>query len=187
MTPSDLPLLELRGISKRFAGVQALDDVSFELYPGEVHMLLGENGAGKSTLMKMLCGAHKADAGEFFYQGQLVTISGAADAQRLGIAVIFQEFTLVPYLSVAQNIFLGREPKGRLPGAVDHVRMRQQARVIMDQLGMALHPDTMVATLGVAQQQMVEIAKALSQDARILVLDEPTAALSDNETEKLFA
>jgi ribose transport system ATP-binding protein len=186
MTPSDLPLLELRGISKRFAGVQALDDVSFELYPGEVHMLLGENGAGKSTLMKMLCGAHKADAGEFFYQGQLVTISGAADAQRLGIAVIFQEFTLVPYLSVAQNIFLGREPKGRLPGAVDHVRMRQQARVIMDQLGMALHPDTMVATLGVAQQQMVEIAKALSQDARILVLDEPTAALSDNETEKLF-
>jgi ribose transport system ATP-binding protein len=186
MTSLDPPLLELRGISKRFAGVQALDDVSFELYPGEVHMLLGENGAGKSTLMKVLCGAHKADAGEFFHKGQPVTISGAADAQRLGIAVIFQEFTLVPYLSVAQNIFLGREPKGRLPGAVDHVRMREQARVIMDQLGMALHPDTMVATLGVAQQQMVEIAKALSQDARILVLDEPTAALSDNETEKLF-
>jgi ribose transport system ATP-binding protein len=186
MTSLDPPLLELRGISKRFAGVQALDDVSFELYPGEVHMLLGENGAGKSTLMKVLCGAHKADAGEFFYQGKPVTISGAADAQRLGISVIFQEFTLVPYLSVAQNIFLGREPKGRLPGAVDHVRMREQARVIMDQLGMALHPDTMVATLGVAQQQMVEIAKALSQDARILVLDEPTAALSDNETEKLF-
>jgi ribose transport system ATP-binding protein len=186
MTSLDPPLLELRGISKRFAGVQALDDVSFELYPGEVHMLLGENGAGKSTLMKVLCGAHKADAGEFFHKGRPVMISGAADAQRLGISVIFQEFTLVPYLSVAQNIFLGREPKGRLPGVVDHPRMRQQARAIMDQLGMALHPDTMVATLGVAQQQMVEIAKALSQDARILVLDEPTAALSDNETEKLF-
>jgi len=186
MTRSASPLLELRGISKRFAGVQALDDVSFELYPSEVHMLLGENGAGKSTLMKVLCGAHHADAGEFFYQGSPVKITGPADAQRLGIAVIFQEFTLVPYLSVAQNIFLGREPKGRFPGSVDHARMRADAQKIMDQLGMTLNPDTVVATLGVAQQQMVEIAKALSQEARILVLDEPTAALSDNETEKLF-
>jgi ribose transport system ATP-binding protein len=186
MTSTEPPLLELRGISKRFAGVQALDDVSFELFPGEVHMLLGENGAGKSTLMKVLCGAHKADAGEFFHQGKPVRISGSADAQQLGIAVIFQEFTLVPYLSVAQNIFLGREPKGRLPGAVDHVAMRRQAQTIMDQLGMTNSPDTVVANLGVAQQQMVEIAKALSQNARILVLDEPTAALSDNETEKLF-
>ncbi|MCA0214918.1 MAG: sugar ABC transporter ATP-binding protein [Proteobacteria bacterium] len=180
------PLLELRGISKSFTGVQALDDVSLQLFPGEVHMLLGENGAGKSTLMKVLCGAHTADAGEFFHKGQPVTIAGPADAQRLGIAVIFQEFTLVPYLSVAQNIFLGREPRGRLPGTVDHGLMRKQARAIMDQLGMTLDPGTAVATLGVAQQQMVEIAKALSQDARILVLDEPTAALSDNETDKLF-
>lgn len=186
MTSPEPPLLALRGISKRFTGVRALDDVSFELHAGEVHMLLGENGAGKSTLMKVLCGAHTADAGEFFYQGQPVRIAGPADAQRLGIAVIFQEFTLVPYLSVAQNIFLGREPRGRVPGSVDHARMRQQARTIMDQLGMTLDPDTVVATLGVAQQQMVEIAKALSQEARILVLDEPTAALSDNETEKLF-
>lgn len=182
-----VPILELRGISKRFTGVQALDDVSFELHCGEVHMLLGENGAGKSTLMKVLCGAHTADAGEFFYQGAPVVIGGPADAQRLGIAVIFQEFTLVPYLSVAQNIFLGREPKSRLPGLVDHARMRREAQAIMDQLGMTLDPNTVVATLGVAQQQMVEIAKALSQKARIVVLDEPTAALSDNETEKLFA
>jgi len=181
------PLLELRGISKRFTGVQALDNVSFELFEGEVHMLLGENGAGKSTLMKVLCGAHKADAGEFFHRGEPVTIETPADARRLGIAVIFQEFTLVPHLSVAQNIFLGREFHGRVPGTVDHARMRREASAIMDQLGMTLDPDTEVASLGVAQQQMVEIAKALSQDARILVLDEPTAALSDNETEKLFA
>jgi len=181
------PLFELRGISKRFTGVQALDDVSFELYEGEVHMLLGENGAGKSTLMKVLCGAHTADAGEFFHRGEPVAMTGPADARKHGIAVIFQEFTLVPYLSVAQNIFLGREFPGRLPGTVDHARMRREARAIMDQLGMTLDADTPVASLGVAQQQMVEIAKALSQKARILVLDEPTAALSDNETEKLFA
>ncbi len=186
MTTPAPPVLELRGISKSFAGVQALDDVSFELYSGEVHMLLGENGAGKSTLMKVLCGAHKADAGEFFHQGRPVAISGSSDAQRLGIAAIFQEFTLVPYLSVTQNIFLGREPRGRFPGSIDHARMRRQASSIMAQLGMTLDPDTVVANLGVAQQQMVEIAKALSQDARILVLDEPTAALSDKETEKLF-
>lgn len=186
--PHPIPILELRGICKGFPGVKALDDVSFELYEGEVHMLLGENGAGKSTLMKVLCGAYTADAGQFFYKGQPVVMHGPADAHALGIAVIFQEFTLVPYLSVAQNIYLGREPRGRLPGLIDHARMRADAQVILDQLGMStLTPDTIVATLGVAQQQMVEIAKALSQSARILVLDEPTAALSDNETEKLFA
>jgi len=185
--PGLSPLLELRGICKRFSGVQALADVSLEIFAGEVHMLLGENGAGKSTLMKVLCGAHQADAGEFVHQGRPVAISCPADAQRLGIAVIFQEFTLVPYLSVAQNIFLGREPKGRVPGTVDRARMRRQAKEILLQLGMTLDPDTPVANLGVAQQQMIEIAKALSQNARILVLDEPTAALSDHETEKLFS
>lgn len=180
------PLLELRGISKQFTGVKALDDVSLQLYAGEVHMLLGENGAGKSTLMKILCGAYQADAGEMYWQGNPVQVDRPADAQRLGIAVIFQEFTLVPHLSVAQNIFLGREPKGRFPGTVDHAAMRRQAQVIMGQLGMSLDPGTEVAQLGVAQQQLVEIAKAMSQQARILVLDEPTASLSDNETEKLF-
>lgn len=181
-----IPLLELRGVSKHFTGVQALDNVSIQLYAGEVHMLLGENGAGKSTLMKILCGAYRADAGEFHHQGRRVEVTGPVDAQRLGIAVIFQEFTLVPHLSVAHNIFLGREPAGRFPGSVNHAQMRREARKIMDQLGMTLDPDTEVADLGVAQQQMVEIAKAMSQDARILVLDEPTASLSDNETEKLF-
>ena len=187
MTAPLPPVLELRGICKRFAGVQALDHVSLDLHAGEVHMLLGENGAGKSTLMKVLCGAHTADAGSLFHRGQPVKIATPADARRLGIAVIFQEFTLVPHLSVAQNIFLGREPAGRVPGTVDQAAMRQSASVLMDLMGMTLDPGAEVASLGVAQQQMVEIAKALSHDAGILVLDEPTAALSDHEAEKLFA
>ncbi|WER48337.1 sugar ABC transporter ATP-binding protein [Cupriavidus sp. WKF15] len=181
------PLFEMRGICKDFPGVKALDDVSFAIYPGEVHMLLGENGAGKSSLMKVLCGVYLADAGEFYHNGRRVSVTGPADTMGLGIAVIFQEFSLVPYLDIAQNIFLGREPRGRVPGSVDHARMHAEARRLLDILGMDLSTHTPVHRLGVAQQQMVEIAKALSQDARILVLDEPTAALSDRETEKLFA
>ncbi|KJC37797.1 sugar ABC transporter ATP-binding protein [Bradyrhizobium sp. LTSP857] len=181
------PLLELRGISKEFPGVKALDDVSFALYPGEVHMLLGENGAGKSSLMKVLCGAYKADAGEFFHKGEKVTINSTADAQKLGIAVIFQEFSLVPYLDIAQNIFLGREPKGRIPGTIDRRKILADAKRLLDMIGFDIDPSVVVNTLGVAQQQMVEIAKAISQNARILVMDEPTAALSDRETELLFA
>ena len=180
------PLLEMRGICKTFPGVRALDDVSFDIYPGEVHMLLGENGAGKSSLMKVLCGVYVADAGEFHHQGQRVEVSGPADTMRLGIAVIFQEFSLVPYLDIAQNIFLGREPRGRVPGSVDHAKMHAEARRLLDTLGMDISTHTPVHRLGVAQQQMIEIAKALSQNARILVLDEPTAALSERETEKLF-
>ncbi|KWR90692.1 sugar ABC transporter ATP-binding protein [Cupriavidus sp. IDO] len=181
------PLLEMRGICKAFPGVKALDDVSFEIYPGEVHMLLGENGAGKSSLMKVLCGVYVADAGEFYHEGRRVSVSSPVDTMRLGIAVIFQEFSLVPYLDIAQNIFLGREPRGGLPGSTDHARMHAEARRLLDILGMDISTRTPVHRLGVAQQQMVEIAKALSQNARILVLDEPTAALSDRETEKLFA
>ena len=184
--PEATPVLELRGISKGFVGVQALDDVSFALHSGEVHILLGENGAGKSTLMKILCGAYKADAGEFFYEGKAVKIARPSDAKAYGIAVIFQEFTLVPHLSVAQNIFLGREFKDRWTGLLDQARMRSEAQQILDELDMAINPDAELVTLGVAQQQMVEIAKALSQNARILVLDEPTASLSDKETGKLF-
>jgi len=113
---ADVPLFELRGISKEFPGVKALDDVSFEIRAGEVHMLVGENGAGKSTLMKILCGAYHADRGSFFHNGEPVTIHDAGAARKFGIAVIFQDFTLVPYLDIAQNIFLGREFPGRLPG-----------------------------------------------------------------------
>ncbi|WP_407179138.1 sugar ABC transporter ATP-binding protein [Bradyrhizobium sp. STM 3562] len=181
------PLLELKGISKAFPGVKALEDVSFEVWPGEVHMLLGENGAGKSTLMKVLCGAYRSDAGEFFYRGERVSINSSADAQRLGIAVIFQEFSLVPYLDIAQNIFLGREPKRAVPGTIDRHRLLRDAERVLRSIGFDIDPTTIVAKLGVAQQQMVEIAKAVSQNARILVMDEPTAALSDRETELLFA
>jgi ribose transport system ATP-binding protein len=181
-----VPLLELRGISKEFPGVKALDDVSFAVWPGEVHMLLGENGAGKSSLMKVLCGADSADSGEFYYKGDQVSISSTADAQKLGIAVIFQEFSLVPYLDIAQNIFLGREPPGRIPGTIDRRRILRDARRILDSIGFDIDPSILVAKLGVAQQQMVEIAKAISQNARILVMDEPSAALSDRETELLF-
>jgi ribose transport system ATP-binding protein len=182
-----VPLFELRGISKQFPGVKALDEVSFTIARGEVHMLLGENGAGKSTLMKVLCGAYRADSGELLQNGKPADISSPADARRFGIAVIFQEFTLVPYLDIAQNIYLGRAFRGRVPGFVDRKRLYSQARRVLDMIGFDIDPHTPVHTLGVAQQQMVEIAKALSQDARILVMDEPTAALSDRETERLFA
>ncbi len=180
------PILELRSISKFFPGIKALDQVSFDVFSGEVHMLLGENGAGKSTLMKVLCGAYQADAGEIYYQGQPVKIANPSDARALGIAVIFQEFSLVPYLNIAQNIFLGREYPGKIPGAIDHARMHAEARHWLDVLSLHIDTHTLVHTLGVAQQQMVEIAKALSQNAKILVMDEPTAALSDRETTLLF-
>lgn len=181
------PLFELRGISKEFPGVKALDDVSFSVWPGEVHMLLGENGAGKSSLMKVLCGAYRADSGSFYYKGEKVQISSPADAQKLGIAVIFQEFSLIPYLDIAQNIFLGREPAGRIPGTIDRKRILADAGRVLASIGFDIDPSIRIEKLGVAQQQMVEIAKAISQDARILVMDEPTAALSDRETELLFA
>jgi ribose transport system ATP-binding protein len=180
-------MVEMRGVSKTFPGVRALDDVSLAVHAGEVHMLLGQNGAGKSTLIKVLYGACHPDAGEIRFEGRPVRIHSAADARRLGIAVIFQEFSLVPSLDVAQNIFLGRELAGRLPGSLDHARMHAAARRWLDLLGIDLDTRTLVRQLGVAQRQLVEIAKALSQDARVLVMDEPTAALSGHEIDRLFA
>ncbi len=180
------PLLALRNVSKTFPGVRALDDVSLELYAGEVHMLLGENGAGKSSLIKVLYGAYRADAGTILYEGNPVDIARPADARRLGIAVIFQEFSLVPFLDLAQNIFLGSEPRRPLTRLIDHARMHREARAVLDSLGLDYDTRALPVQLGVAQQQMVEIAKALSQRARILVMDEPTAALSERETAALF-
>ncbi|MEO8260365.1 MAG: sugar ABC transporter ATP-binding protein [Acidobacteriota bacterium] len=184
---STSPLLEMRGISKLFPGVRALDEVSLTVEAGEVHVLLGQNGAGKSTLIKALYGAYHPDRGEFLFEGQPVRIGSPADARRLGVAVIFQEFSLVPYLDVAQNIFLGREFPGRIPGTIDRARAHVEARRVLASLAADLDTHTPVHQLGVAQQQMVEIAKALSQQARLLVMDEPTAALSDPEIARLFA
>jgi ribose transport system ATP-binding protein len=182
-----MPLLEMRGISKSFPGVRALDGVSLSVNAGEVHFLLGQNGAGKSTLIRILYGAHHPDAGEVLVDGRHVRLHTPADARALGIAVIFQEFSLVPYLNLAQNIFLGREPHGRIPGTIDHKAMHAEARRLLDMLGVRLETHALAHELGVAQQQVVEIAKALSQRARILVMDEPTAALSDHEIDRLFA
>src|SRR5215472_11784973 len=177
----------MRGISKSFPGVRALDGVSLSVNAGEVHFLLGQNGAGKSTLIRILYGALHPEAGEVLVDGRPVRLHSPADARALGIAVIFQEFSLVPYLDLAQNIFLGREPRGRVPGTIDHKAMHAEARRLLDMLGVRLDTHTLAHELGVAQQQVVEIAKALSQHARILVMDEPTAALSDHEIDRLFA
>jgi len=180
MKPNAAPLIEIRGVSKAFPGARALDDVSLAVHAGEVHMLVGQNGAGKSTLIKVLCGAHHPDQGDFLVDGSPVRIHSVADARRLGIAVIFQEFSLVPCLNVAQNIFLGREIR-------DRRRMHAEAAKLLELLGTPLDTHARVDQLGVAQQQVVEIAKALSQNTRILVMDEPTAALSEPEIAKLFA
>ena len=177
-------LLEMRSITKRFPGVVALDRVDFELERGEVHVLLGENGAGKSTLVKMLAGAYRPDEGEILLDGEAASISSATDAQKLGISTIYQEFNLVPQFTVAENIFLGRQP--RRFGFVDRRKMREEARKLLDRMKVLVDPDALVSNLGVAQRQMVEIAKALSLNARILIMDEPTASLSGQEVERLF-
>jgi ABC-type sugar transport system ATPase subunit len=179
------PLLAMRGICKSFPGVQALQDVDLDLHAGEVLALLGENGAGKSTLIKILGGAHRPDAGTLALDGRPAAIADPVAARRAGVAVIYQEFNLVPALSARANIFLGQE-RWRLGLLADRAECRR-ARELLDRLGLAIDPETPCAELTVAQQQAVEIAKALAFDARILVMDEPTAALTGQETERLFA
>lgn len=179
------PLIRMQGISKAFPGVQALQDAQLELRRGEVHVLLGENGAGKSTLMKVLCGQYPADSGTIDLDGQRVAPSSPHTAQQLGIIMIHQELNLVPSLSAAQNIFLGHEPT-RL-GVFDADTMRNTSRELLGRLGSDIDPDVPVAKLSVAQQQLIEIAKALRERPRVLVMDEPTAALADNEIKALFA
>jgi inositol transport system ATP-binding protein len=178
------PLLRMSGISKRFPGVQALDDVAFEVAPGEIHALLGENGAGKSTLLKILSGAQQPDSGAIALAGAEVTMATPHDAQRLGIVTIYQEFTLAPNMTVAENVFIGREP-GAGP-FVNWRKMAAQTRAITDRLGLGLKPLSFVRDLSVAEQQMVEIARALSMQSRLIVMDEPTSALSSAEVDKLF-
>src|SRR5579884_2666087 len=176
----------MRHISKQYPGVRALDDVSLTVYEGEVHALLGENGAGKSTLMKILAGAETKDSGEILLSGQRVHIDSPQKAMSLGISIIYQEFNLVPYLSAGENIFLGREPRALLPGFVDFRTLYRRSQEVLDRLGVRLDARAPVYRLSVAQQQMVEIAKATSKQARIIIMDEPSATLTEHELQALF-
>ncbi|MCR4408343.1 MAG: sugar ABC transporter ATP-binding protein [Anaerolineae bacterium] len=179
-------ILRMEQICKRFPGVQALDNVTFRVARGEIHALVGENGAGKSTLMKILTGAIPRDSGQIILRGQEIEIDSPGRAQQLGISMIHQELALIPYLNVGQNIYLGREPGGPLPGLINWPQLYSQAREQLARLNMDLDPLTAVADLPIAQQQMVEVAKALSFNADIIVMDEPTSALTERETETLF-
>jgi len=175
----------MKGIGKRFPGVVALDDVSLEVYPGEVVALIGENGAGKSTLMKILGGVYQPDAGQVLIEGQPVVINNVSDAIRLRVGFIHQELNVLDNLDVAGNVFLGREPR-KAVFLVDRAKMKQESEVYLRRLGLDVPGDTPLARLSIAQQQLVEIAKTLSQNARILIMDEPTSSLTLSETERLI-
>src|SRR5450759_4629547 len=179
------PLLEVRNITKRFPGVLALDDVSLKFMPGEVHAVVGENGAGKTTLMKIAAGAYIPDAGEIFLTGKKVSFAHPKEAQQKGISIIYQEFNLLPERTVAHNIFLGREPSKF--GALDIRQMNKQAREVLMEIGAEkmVSPTALASSLSVAEQQLVEIAKAISFNAKVLIMDEPTAALSFTEVSLL--
>lgn len=179
-------LVQMDGISKDFPGVHALTDCRFDLRAGEVHALVGENGAGKSTLMKILAGVYRKDAGQIQFRGQPVNIDSPRAAQHLGISIIHQELNLMPDLTVAQNIFIGREPRGRVPFFLDEGELNARAKAVFETMHLNLDPRARVAKLVVAQQQMVEIAKALSFNSEVLIMDEPTAALTDTEVNELF-
>ncbi|NDU76702.1 ATP-binding cassette domain-containing protein [Actinomadura sp. DSM 109109] len=180
------PTLALVNVSKSFGAVRALQGVTLELHAGEVHALAGENGAGKSTVVKTFAGVHRPDAGEVRVDGEPVTFHGPADAQAAGVAVIYQEPTLFPDLSVAENIFMGRQPRGAL-GRIDRRAMHAETARLFERLGVALDPQQPARGLSIADQQVVEIAKAISRDARVLIMDEPTAALTGQEVARLFA
>jgi putative multiple sugar transport system ATP-binding protein len=180
-------ILEMRSITKTFPGVKALSDVNLRVRRGEIHAICGENGAGKSTLMKVLSGVYPAGSydGEIVYDGQPVRFSGIRDSEHVGIVIIHQELALVPYLSIAENIFLGNERRGR-GGLIDWNKANAEAAELLRSVGLAEFPVTPVGQLGVGKQQLVEIAKALSKDVKLLILDEPTAALNDNDSAHLL-
>jgi len=182
---TDTPLLELQHATKSFGAVHALEDGDIELFGGEVHGLVGENGAGKSTLVKILAGVHRPDAGRLVIDGGEAIFENAKQSQAAGIAIIFQEPTLFPDLTVAENIFVGMQPLKRFR-RIDTRRMRREASAVFDQLGVRLDPDRLARGLSIADQQLVEIVKALTSNARVIVMDEPTAALTTTEVERLF-
>jgi ribose transport system ATP-binding protein len=179
-------MLIAENITKRFSGTVALDKVCLELHAGKVNAIIGENGAGKSTLMKILSGVYADYEGRVIYKNQPVRFQNTRQAQDAGIAIIHQELNLIPYLSIAENIFLGREITNRL-GMLDKVQMRKQTKVLLERLKLAVDPDTKIASLKVGQQQVVEIAKALLLDAQLIIMDEPTSAISESEVEVLFS
>src|SRR6202166_4927065 len=183
MTVAARSILRMRGVSKRFPGVLALEDVHLEVGEAEIHALLGENGAGKSTLLKILSGAHSADSGTIELFGEPVAFATPHDAQRAGVVTIYQEFTLAPDMSIAENVFIGREPGSRL--FVSWRKLAAETRAITDKIGLRRDPMTLVRDLSVAEQQLVEIARALSMQSRLIVMDEPTAALSEAEVANL--
>lgn len=180
-----MPVLALEGITKAFPGVKALDDVSLRLYPGQVTALVGENGAGKSTVVKTLTGIYQPDAGRILMDGTSVSFPSAQDAARAGVTAIHQETVLFDELSVAENIFLGHAPRGRF-GLIDWGRMRADAHAILHGIGADIDPDTKLRDLGIANKHLVAISRALSVDARVVIMDEPTAALSHKEIEELY-
>ena len=179
-------ILEVEGVSKSFPGVKALDQVSFNLRKGEVHALVGENGAGKSTLMKILSGVHQPDAGAIRYKGREVRFHDSTQARDAGIGIIYQELNLIPHLSVAANIFIGREPLTRF-GTLDEKKMNRDAVAILERLNLRLDPTITLNRLPISKQQMVEIAKSLSFDSEVLIMDEPTSALTESEIDELFS
>ena len=177
-------IVELKGITKVFPGVRALDGVSFDLREGEVHSLCGENGAGQSTLIKVMTGAHQATEGQYFIDGEEVHIKDTQEAIAKGVSCVYQELSIAPQLDVAKNLFIGNLPMKH--GLVDHKTLYRNASAILQELGMDISPKTIAGDLSVGQQQMLEIGRALTRNARVIIMDEPTSSLSEAETDTLF-
>jgi ribose transport system ATP-binding protein len=183
---SRIPVIEMKGASKAISGNKVLENVAFELVPGEIHTLMGENGAGKSTLVKILTGIYERDAGKVFVKGQEVHFKNPKEAEQAGIAVIHQELNIIPYLTVYDNMFLGKElTVGRL-GITNDKEMKKKTKEFLNRLGIHIDPITEAGNLSVGQQQMIEIARAVAANIEVLIMDEPTAALTDREIEALF-
>lgn len=180
------PIVQLEGVGKTFPGVRALSDISVDFYPGEVHVLLGENGAGKSTLIKIIAGVYQADEGVLRVNGEEVSFRNTREGLAHGISVIHQELSVIPDLTVSENIFLGREPKLRGTGLIDKSRMNRETQNILDEIGVSIRANSLIRNLNNGDRQMVEIARAVSQDSKMVIMDEPTSSLSNKEVEALF-